>query len=138
VSGSRYAEGWRDCALALAAELATEGSKSANAQVMGTERRYASNALHDAAEMARRTAQDGPGAIPGVLPVPLDGAARKIGLSVSPRSCMWCLWDITQVSGEGAWRLAWWSSSDEAEVADPYHCDGHADGVHVPKAEVAP
>src|ERR1035438_4980811 len=126
---STYEDGWRDCALSLAAEFIKIGAENRDP--------LTSSAYYHAALVARQL-QDGPEAHGSPSPVSLDPAPDSVALSASPRSCVWCLWDITQVSGEGRWRLAWWSSSDEAEVADPYHCDGHADGVHVPKAEVAP
>jgi hypothetical protein len=71
----------------------------------------------------------GPEPVPAPFPVSQDGGERKIDLSASPRSCKWCLWDIIQ-DGPGRWRLAW---GNDGDGPDPYHCDGRADGVHVPK-----
>jgi hypothetical protein len=126
---STYEDGWRDCALSLAAEFIKIGAENRDP--------LTSSAYYHAALVARQL-QDGADRPSAPSGVSADAGSGKTALSASPRSCVWCLWDIIQVSGEGRWRLAWWSSSDEAEVADPYHCDGHADGVHVPKAEVAP
>src|ERR1022692_2978499 len=66
--GPAYAEGWRDCALSLAAEFDRRADRPGPAVAIG--------AVIGAAEVARRYAQNGPGARASAGPVsqePGDG-----------------------------------------------------------------
>ena len=59
--GPAYAEGWRDCALSLAAEFDRRADRPGPAVAIG--------AVLGAAEVARRQAQNGPGAPGATDPV---------------------------------------------------------------------
>ena len=71
--GPAYAEGWRDCALSLAAEFDRRADQPGPAVAIG--------AVIGAAEVARRYAQNGPGARASAGPVSQDPASRTEALS---------------------------------------------------------
>ena len=73
-----------DSLIALADELDQEARKAANGQAMGTEGRFASTALQDAANLARQRAQSVPGVprTPGT--VSPDGGEADGALRAAP------------------------------------------------------
>lgn len=72
-AGVAYAEGWRDCALSLAAEFDRRADRPGPAVAIG--------AVIGAAEVARRYAQNGPGARASAGPVSQDPPSRTDSLS---------------------------------------------------------
>ncbi len=73
--GPAYTEGWRDCALSLAAEFDRRADRPGPAVAIG--------AVIGAAEVARRYAQNGPGARASAGPVSQDPASRTDSLSAA-------------------------------------------------------
>jgi hypothetical protein len=71
--GPAYAEGWRDCALSLAAEFDRRADQPGPAVAIG--------AVIGAAEVARQYAENGPGAPVSAGPVSQDPASRTEALS---------------------------------------------------------
>jgi hypothetical protein len=76
--GPAYAEGWRDCALSLAAEFDRRADRPGPAVAIG--------AVIGAAEVARRYAQNGPGARASAGPVSPDPGDGSVGLSAPPET----------------------------------------------------
>jgi hypothetical protein len=72
--GPAYVRGWRDCALSLAAEFDRRADRPGPAVAIG--------AVLGAAEVARRYAQNGPGARASAGPVSPDPGSRTDSLSV--------------------------------------------------------
>jgi hypothetical protein len=77
-----YANGWRDCALSLAAELDEASKRPGHPQATASQVRYAKGSLQAAAELARRQAQSVPDAPADADPVPVDPADRTKALSL--------------------------------------------------------
>jgi hypothetical protein len=76
VNGTRYEDGWRDCALSLAAEFDRRADRPGPAVAIG--------AVIGAAEVARRYAQNGPGARASAGPVSPDPGDGTSALGAAP------------------------------------------------------